>query len=73
MMRYGSIQGVSIAQIALAYVMNQPLNVFALVGCRSEAEFKANLAAAELKLSPAEMAWLDLRSDKIIDKNNTEP
>ena len=50
-------------QIATAYVLSQPLNIFALVGCQTGAEFADNAAAAELKLTPEELAWLDLRSE----------
>jgi len=56
-------KGLSLPQIALAYVLSQPLNIFALVGCRTGAEFAANLAASSLKLSPAELAWLDLKRE----------
>ena len=56
-------KGMTVPQIAMAYIMNQPLNVFALVGAASGDEFKANVEACELKLSPEETAWLDLRSD----------
>jgi aryl-alcohol dehydrogenase-like predicted oxidoreductase len=56
-------KGMSVPQIATAYIMNQPLNVFALVGAASGDEFKANVEACELKLIPEEVAWLDLRSD----------
>lgn len=58
-------KGLTIPQIALAYVLSQPLNIFALVGCQSGAEFKANLEASRVKLSPAEMAWLDLKRDDL--------
>lgn len=57
-------KGVTLAQLATAYVMSQPMNIFALVGCRNGDEFKENLAAAQLKLTPAEMAWLELKSDE---------
>jgi aryl-alcohol dehydrogenase-like predicted oxidoreductase len=56
-------KGLTIPQIAMAYVHNQPLNIFALVGCQNGAEFKANAEALEVKLSPEEVAWLDLRSE----------
>lgn len=56
-------KGMTVPQIATAYIMNQPLNVFALVGAASRDEFKANAEACEIKLSPEETAWLDLRSD----------
>ena len=55
-------KGMSIPQIATAYVMRQPLNIYALVGCRTPDEFAANLAAMELALTPAELAWLDLKA-----------
>ena len=57
-------KGWSVPQIALAWVLNQPLEIFALVGARSAAEIDANCAALELKLTPAELDWLDLRRDQ---------
>ncbi len=56
-------KGLTVPQVALAYVMSQPLNIFALVGCNGGAEFEANVEAMEVTLSPAEMAWLELKSD----------
>ena len=56
-------KGMTVPQIAVAYIMNEPLNVFALVGAANRDEFKANGEACELKLTPEETAWLDLRSD----------
>jgi aryl-alcohol dehydrogenase-like predicted oxidoreductase len=56
-------KGLSIPQIATAYVMSYPLNIFALVGCQTSAEYKANMAASEVRLTAAEMAWLELKSD----------
>lgn len=59
----GERRGLSIPQVAMAYVMSQPLDVFALVGCRTGAEFAMNAAALAHHLTPAEQAWLDLTSD----------
>ncbi len=56
-------KGLSVPQIAMAYIMNQPLNVFALVGAANRDEFKANVEAASVTLTPEECAWLDLRRD----------
>ncbi|HMO58928.1 MAG TPA: aldo/keto reductase [Roseiflexaceae bacterium] len=56
-------KGLTIPQIALSYVMSQPLNIFALVGSRTAAEFEANLTASEMRLSEAECAYLDLRAE----------
>lgn len=58
-------KGLTLPQIALAYVLSQPLNIFALVGCQSGAEFKANVEASQVKLSPEEIAWLDLKRDEL--------
>jgi aryl-alcohol dehydrogenase-like predicted oxidoreductase len=56
-------RGATVPQIATAYVMSQPLNIFAIVGCQTGAEFAANVAALDLELTPAELAWLELRSE----------
>lgn len=56
-------KGLTLPQVALAYVLSQPLNLFAIVGCRTGAEFAANLAAGQIKLSAGEIAWLELRSE----------
>jgi aryl-alcohol dehydrogenase-like predicted oxidoreductase len=52
-------KGVSVPQLALAYVLSQPWNVFTLVGCANGEEFAVNAAALALQLSPAELAWLE--------------
>lgn len=59
----GEEKGLSIPQMAMAYVMSQPLNIFALVGCQTGEEFEANAKAADVRLTPEECAWLDLRRD----------
>ena len=56
--------GASIPQVALAYVVSQPQPIFPLVGCRTGAEFADNVAALDLKLSQAELDWVDLTSDE---------
>jgi aryl-alcohol dehydrogenase-like predicted oxidoreductase len=55
----GRQKGLTAAQIALAYVLNQPLNLFALVGCQTPAEFAENAAAVEVTLTAGELAWLE--------------
>jgi aryl-alcohol dehydrogenase-like predicted oxidoreductase len=58
-------RGVSTAQLALAYVLCQPINVFPIVGCATAAEFAANSAALEITLTPQELDWLDLRVESM--------
>jgi aryl-alcohol dehydrogenase-like predicted oxidoreductase len=55
-------KGMSLAQVATAYVMSVPLNIFALVGCRTGDEFRENVAASTLRLTPDEIDWLELRT-----------
>ncbi len=52
-------RGVSGAQVALAWLLGRPGVTSVIIGGRSEAQFKDNLAAANLKLSPEERARLD--------------
>ncbi len=56
-------KGVSVPQLALAWVLSQPLEVFALVAPVTTKEFEDILPALELNLSPEELAWLSLESD----------
>jgi len=56
-------KGVTVPQLALAYVLNYPLNLFALVGACTPDEVRANLPALDIPLTPAEMAWLNLERD----------
>ena len=56
-------KGLTLPQIALAYVMNQPLNLWTLVGCQNGEEFAANVAASDVNLSAEEMAWLALERE----------
>ncbi len=49
--------------VALAYVLNQPANVMALVGTRSERHVEEALAAAAIELTPAQLAWLETGID----------
>ena len=57
-------KGLQVAQIAVAYLMNQPLNLFTIIASASAGEFEENGEAIELKLTPQELAWLDLESDE---------
>lgn len=52
-------RGVTLPQIALAYVLSQPLDIYALVGCNTPDEFRANIEALELELTPDEIAFLE--------------
>lgn len=51
--------GVTAAQVALAYALHQPLNLFALVGSRTPAEFADNARGASLALTAEQARWLE--------------
>jgi len=57
----GKKKGATATQIALAWLFSQPMNVFPLVGCLTGDEFRHNVEALDIKLTPEEVAWLDLR------------
>lgn len=52
-------KGVSPAQIALAWMMNKHSHVIPIPGTRKAAHLDANAAAADIKLTPAEIKTLD--------------
>jgi aryl-alcohol dehydrogenase-like predicted oxidoreductase len=52
-------KGLSPAQIALAWTLSQPLNVFALVGPRTLDELAEAMAVADLRLTREECDWLE--------------
>lgn len=54
-------KGLAPIVIALAYVLNQPFPTFPLIGPRTIAELRSSLPAVGVTLSPAEVAWLDLK------------
>jgi aryl-alcohol dehydrogenase-like predicted oxidoreductase len=53
-------KGVSATQIALAYVLCQPINIYALIGPWTIEEMRSSLLALEVKLTPAELRYLNL-------------
>lgn len=53
-------KGVTVPQIAIAYILCSPLNVFPLVASYNTQEMEDNLQAFSVKLSQAEWEWLDL-------------
>jgi len=54
-------KGLSPNQIALAFLLNQPVNMFPLVSSTTRGQFVENAAAVEVKLTPSELAYLDLK------------
>lgn len=53
---------VTVPQIATAWLMNQPLNVYAIVGAQSGDEMLENIAALDIKISADDLCWLNLET-----------
>lgn len=51
-------KGVEATQVALAYVLAQPLNIYALIGPRTVEETRTSLMALDVKLTQDELRWL---------------
>lgn len=58
-----SEKGMTVPQIAMAFMMNQALNVFPIVGVTNRQELKENIVAARAELTTEELEWLDLLRD----------
>ena len=52
-------KGCSVAQIAMSYIFNQPMRVFAVVSTTNPGRMHENIQAAWMKLTPEETAWLE--------------
>ena len=58
-------KGVSVAQIAIAWVFAHGLNLYALLSCTSEAIIHSNVSALDVELTPVEAAWLNLERNEL--------
>ncbi|MBN9383243.1 MAG: aldo/keto reductase [Chitinophagaceae bacterium] len=59
MAEIGKIRGVSVAQVALAWLLHQPVVTTVIIGAKSPQQLEDNLKAIELKLDAAELEKLD--------------
>lgn len=59
----GNAKGLSVCQVALAYVLNQEFPVVALNGAATAEHVASSAEVARVRLTTPECAWLDLSSD----------
>jgi aryl-alcohol dehydrogenase-like predicted oxidoreductase len=59
MREVASAHGVSVARVALAYVLAKPFVTTVIIGARNTEQLEDNLAAADLALTEADLAKLD--------------
>lgn len=65
--------GVTMAQAALAWVLHQPNLASVIVGLRNPDQVRANVAAADVRLSPAVLRTLDAATEPLKQKLGTNP
>lgn len=56
-------KGLAVPQIALAFILNHPLDLYAIIGTLNREECRANIEAIDIELTRAEMEWLDLKRE----------
>ena len=56
-------KGCTLQQITLAWVLHQPLNLYALIGPATVDELDNSLVALDVQLSADELAWLNLQKE----------
>lgn len=56
-------KGLTLPQIALSFVLSNPMKMFPLVGSANKEELQANIDALLTPLTQQEMDWLDLKAD----------
>jgi aryl-alcohol dehydrogenase-like predicted oxidoreductase len=59
MQQIATAKNVSVAQIALAWLLHQPVVTSVIIGAKKPAQLEDNLKATEIKLTAAELAQLD--------------
>jgi len=59
MRRIGEAKGVSVARVALAWLLHKPQVMSIIIGAKTVAQLDDNLAAVDLALTPEEIAQLD--------------
>jgi aryl-alcohol dehydrogenase-like predicted oxidoreductase len=59
MRRIGQARGVSVAQIALAWLLHKPVVTSVIIGAKRVEQLDDNLAATDVKLDAGELAALD--------------
>jgi aryl-alcohol dehydrogenase-like predicted oxidoreductase len=59
MQKIAQSKGISVAQIALAWLLHQPVVTTVIVGAKREEQLQDNLKSVEIKLSSEELTQLD--------------
>jgi aryl-alcohol dehydrogenase-like predicted oxidoreductase len=61
---YGARIDASVPNIALAWLLNQPLDIHPIIGAGNKSELLDNLEALSIPMDDKTIAWLNLKSDE---------
>lgn len=61
---YAAHIGASVPQVALAWLLNQPLDIHPIVGANEREELTENLKALQISMGEQDLLWLNLQSDE---------
>ena len=56
-------KGLAVPQVALAFILNHPLDLYTIIGTLNRDECRSNVEALDIELTRTEMEWLDLKRD----------
>lgn len=56
-------KGCTVPQVAMAYVLDSPLNAYPVIGAANKAELESSIGALNVKLTPQEVQYLELKTD----------
>lgn len=56
--------GASVPNIALAWLLNQPLKIHPIIGANNRADLESNLVALDIKMDQQTREWLNLEADE---------
>jgi len=57
-------KGLTVPEVAMAWLFSQPLDVYALVSTVSKARMEMNIASSKIRLTREECSWLDLEIER---------
>lgn len=61
---YAGRIGATVPNVALAWLLNQPLDIHPIVGANSREDLVSNLEALDIPMEEAVLAWLNLESEE---------
>ena len=61
---YAGRIGATVPNVALAWLLNQPLDIHPIVGANSRSDLVSNLDALDIPMESSVLKWLNLETDE---------